>query len=112
VKVTPEVTAILGKLVDLLTQFLEERGPQDIRLVDSTDMPFALHYKRDKQSALQIEANGIQFPAGSLFPHSGHRKSCRASVVWFGARIAMTLLNATRALRPFCTLDRCCSQAQ
>jgi hypothetical protein len=49
VKVTPEVTAILGKL---LTQFLEERGPQDIRLVDSTDTPFALHYKRDKQSAL------------------------------------------------------------
>jgi hypothetical protein len=107
VKVTPEVTAILGKL---LTQFLEERGPQDSRLVTSTDTPFALHYKRDKQSALWIEANGIQFPAGSFPP--GGAENVRAKGLWLGARFAMTLLNGTRALRPFCTLDRRCSQVQ
>jgi polysaccharide export outer membrane protein len=32
VKVTPEVTAVLSKLVPRLTQFAEERRPQDIRL--------------------------------------------------------------------------------
>src|ERR1700692_1363853 len=32
VKVTPEVTTVLGKVVPRLTQFAEERRPQDIRL--------------------------------------------------------------------------------